>query len=75
MPFRNLGGMFDLGWPHLGEVLSHHVLRMTSTGRRVLILITYHWSKGNPLRGCAGFNYDTKAAIAHTREIRSQIKE
>ena len=27
MPFRNLGGMFDLGWPHLGEVLSHHVLR------------------------------------------------
>jgi hypothetical protein len=74
MPFRNLGGMFDLGWPHLGEVLSHHVLRMTSTGRRVLILITYHWSKGNPLRGCAGFNYDTKAAIAHTREICSQVE-
>ena len=24
MPFRNLGGMFDLGWPHLGEVLIHH---------------------------------------------------
>lgn len=21
-PFRNLGGMFDLGWPHLGEVLA-----------------------------------------------------
>ena len=74
MPFRNLGGMFDLGWPHLGEVLSHHVLRMTSTGRRVLILITYHWSKGCPLRGCAGFNYDTNAAIAHTREIRSQVE-
>ena len=29
MPFRNLGGMFDLGWPHLGEVLAHYVLRMT----------------------------------------------
>lgn len=41
MPFRNLGGMFDLGWPHLGEVLAHHVLRMTSAGRRVLFLITY----------------------------------
>mgnify|MGYP000152855404 CR=1 FL=1 len=25
MPFRNLGGMFDLGWPHLGEVLAHQV--------------------------------------------------
>jgi hypothetical protein len=74
MPFRNLGGMFDLGWPYLGEVLSHHVLRMTRTGRRVLILITYHWSKGNPLRGCAGFHFDTKAAIAHTHEIRNQVE-
>ena len=74
MPFRNLGGMFDLGWPYLGEVLSHHVLRMTSTGHRVLILITYHWSKGSPRRGCAGFNYDTHAAVAHTLEIRSQVE-
>jgi len=74
MPFRNLGGMFDLGWPHLGEVLSHHVLRMTSVGRRVLIIITYHWSKGNPLRGCAGFNFDNAAAIAHTHEIRHQVE-
>ena len=37
-PIRNLGGMFNLGWPHLGEVLAHHVLRMTSSGRRVLVL-------------------------------------
>lgn len=75
MPFRNLGGIFDLGWPHLGEVLAHHVLRMTSAGRRVLFLITYHWSKGNPQRGCAGFQYNTAAAIAHTREIRQQIEQ
>lgn len=75
MPFRNLGGIFDLGWPHLGEVLAHHVFRMTSAGRRVLFLITYHWSTGNPQRGCAGFQYDTAAAIAHTREIRQQIEQ
>ena len=74
MPFRNLGGIFDLGWPHLGEVLAHHVQRMTGTGRRVLFLITYHWSRGNPRRGCAGFNYDTAAAIAHTEEIRRQVE-
>jgi hypothetical protein len=74
MPFRNLGGMFDLGWPYLGEVLSHHVLRMTSTGRCVLVLITYHWSKGDPRRGCAGFNYDTAAAVAHTYDIRRQVE-
>jgi len=74
MPFRNLGGIFDLGWPHLGEVLAHHVLRMTGSGRRVLFLITYHWSRGNPRRGCAGFGYDTAAAIAHTQQIRRQVE-
>jgi len=51
MPFRNLGGMFDLGWPHLGEVVAHHVQRMVRTGRSVLFLVTYHWSKGDPTRG------------------------
>lgn len=74
MPFRNLGGIFDLGWPHLGEVLTSHVQRMVHTGRRVLFLITYHFSKGDPRRGCAGFNYDTEAAIAHTQEIRRQVE-
>ena len=74
MPFRNLGGMFDLGWPHLGEVLAHHVQRMVSEGRRVLFLITYHWSKGDPARGCAGFAYNTQAANDHTQEIRSQVE-
>lgn len=75
MPFRNLGGMFDLGWPHLGEVLIHHVLKMTGAGRRVLVLITYHWSRGDPKRGCAGFRYDTAAAIAHTQAIRKQMSQ
>ena len=26
MPFRNLGGRFDLGWPHLGEVVTQYVM-------------------------------------------------
>ena len=73
MPFRNLGGMFDLGWPHLGEVLTHHVQRMVGQGRRVLFLVTYHFSKGDPHRGCAGFKYDTAAAIQHTYAIRAQM--
>ena len=73
-PFRNLGGMFDMGWPHLGEVLAQYVHRMVRSGRRVLILITYHFSRGDVLRGCSGFNCDTGAAIAHTHEIRSQME-
>jgi len=73
-PFRNLGGMFDLGWPHLGEVLAHSVQREVAEGRRVLILITYHFSRGDRKRGCAGFNYDTEAAFTFTLRIRQQAE-
>jgi hypothetical protein len=73
-PFRNLGGMFNLGWPHLGEVLANYVHDQVSTGRQVLLLITYHYSKSDKQRGCAGFNYDTDAARAHTYAIKLQIE-
>lgn len=73
-PFRNLGGMFDMGWPHLGEVLAQYVQRMVKDGRRVLILITYHFSRGDVHRGCSGFDCDTGAAIAHTRQIQRQME-
>ncbi len=72
-PFRNLGGIFDLGWPHLGEVIAHHVLGKVADGRRVLVLVTYHYSKGDPKRGCSGFGHDTAAALAHMGEVRDQL--
>ncbi|MCU7810869.1 MAG: carboxysome shell carbonic anhydrase [Candidatus Thiodiazotropha sp. (ex Notomyrtea botanica)] len=74
-PFRNLGGMFNLGWPHLGEVLSNYLQNIVSEGRRSMFLITYHFSKGDPQRGCAGFNYDTEAAKAHTYQIKKQVEQ
>ena len=49
-PFRNLGGIFDLGWPHLGETLVGHVDKVVSAGRQGLMMITYHFSKGDPAR-------------------------
>lgn len=73
MPFRNLGGMFNLGWPHLGEILTHHVQSMIQAGRRVLLLITYHWSRGDVKRGCAGFHYNRQASMEHTWAIRDQV--
>jgi hypothetical protein len=73
-PFRNLGGMFDLGWPHLGEVLTNHVQGVVSAGRRALMLITYHFSRGDPRRGRAGFDYNTDAAIEHTYGIKRQVE-
>jgi hypothetical protein len=73
-PIRNLGGMFNLGWPHLGEVLANYVHERVSTGRRVLMLITYHFSRGSKHRGCAGFCFDTEAAKAHTYAIKKQVE-
>ena len=73
-PFRNLGGMFNLGWPHLGEMLTGHVMDVVSAGRRALILITYHFSRGDARRGCAGFGFDTQAAIAHVLEVKAQVE-
>ncbi|ADU65841.1 hypothetical protein Selin_1106 [Desulfurispirillum indicum S5] len=73
-PMRNLGGMFDLGWPYLGEVLFNSVNDAVSAGKKVLILITYHYSKGSRERGCAGFHYDCDAAMEHTYQIRQQVE-
>jgi hypothetical protein len=42
---------------------------VVSRGQRVLLLITYHYSKGDKHRGCAGFNYDTQAARPYTYTI------
>jgi Carboxysome Shell Carbonic Anhydrase len=73
-PFRNLGGRFDMGWPYFGEVLAEHVESMVKQGRRTMVLITYHYSKGDPHRGCAGFNYDVGAARSHTFDLKRQVE-
>lgn len=73
-PFRNLGGMFNLGWPHLGETLVDVVGKVVAAGRRTLVVITYHYSKGDIHRGCAGFNYDTAAARRHAYEIKAEVE-
>jgi hypothetical protein len=74
LSFRNLGGIFDLGWPHLGGVLNSAVQEAVQEGRPVLLLITYHFSRGDPARGCAGFDCDTRAAFEHTCRIRGQVE-
>lgn len=73
-PFRNLGGIFNLGWPYLGDMVADTVQGAIREGRRVLIIITYHFSRGEKARGCAGFNCDKDAAIAHAYTIREQLE-
>lgn len=74
-PIRNLGGRFDLGWPYFGEILTEEVERTVRHGRRTLILISYHYSKGDKQRGCAGWGYNTDAAREHAIRIKRQVEE
>ncbi|WP_045476819.1 hypothetical protein [Serpentinimonas barnesii] len=74
-PFRNLGGMFNLGWPYLSQLLIDYVNTQTQSGRRVLLLITYHWSRGERKRGCAGFRYRRDDSLAHAWAIHAQVSE
>lgn len=73
-PFRNLGGIFDLGWPYLGELLTDTVGEAIRAGHGALMIITYHFSRGDRMRGCAGFNCDVEAALAHAQRIRAQAE-
>ncbi len=72
-PFRNLGGRFNMGWPHFQAVLADWKNYSIRRGRHCLILVTYHFSAGDPHRGCAGFGYDTEAAIAFTKKLTHDI--
>jgi hypothetical protein len=74
-PFRNLGGIFHLGWPYLGEMLTDAVHAAIHGGNGVLLIISYHFSRGDLARGCAGFACDAEAALAHANEIRRQAEQ
>ncbi|MDB5236940.1 MAG: hypothetical protein JWL88_42 [Parcubacteria group bacterium] len=71
-PFRNIGGKFDFGWPWLAELMKQEVNDATLNGSDVLIMMTYHYSKGDHHRGCAGFNYDTESARAGATALVAQ---
>ena len=73
-PYRNIGGYFDLGWPYLGEDLQKWVEYGVSKVRKSLVMITYHYSKGDDHRGCAGFNHDKEASIKFTLDFHQQVK-
>ncbi len=74
-PIRNIGGRFDMGWPHFGEVMTEQVQHMVRHGHQALILINYHYSKGDPQRGCAGWGYNTDVARDHAFRIQRQMEE
>jgi hypothetical protein len=49
------------------------VEKVVRQGRQVLMMITYHYAKGDPRRGCAGFHYRTEDARAHAFGLRDEF--
>lgn len=74
-PFRNIGGLFDLGWPYFGSIFEKWVNYCLAKGRPCLAFVTYHFSKGDTHRGCAGHAYNTPNAIACAVRQHAQIWE
>jgi len=72
MSFKNIGGVFDLGWGLLGRIVIDRMNSAISHNRKVLILATYHYAKGHSGRGCAGHNHDTDAAYRAACRVRIQ---
>jgi hypothetical protein len=74
-PFRNIGGKFDLGAPLLNDLVVQARRESLSAGSRMLALCTYHYSKEDDHRGCAGHNYETKAAMEEALRIKQQFED
>ena len=72
-PFRNIGGMFDLGWPFFSALMKEWVEKSVRHGNDCLVLITYHYSKGDTHRGCAGHGFDTEAAKNMAYRLQNQF--
>jgi len=74
-PFRHIGGKFLLGDPYLGRLVLDAKETAIHEGRSTLALCTYHFSKGNTHRGCAGHNYDTQSARDGAFALKKEFEE
>ncbi len=74
-PMRNVGAKFRLGWPHVRDVIVDQYEYALSKGRACLAIVTYHYSRGDNARGCAGFNGDTDAARRFASDFKRQLME
>lgn len=71
-PYRQMGGIFDLGDPYLGSLIEGWVNYAVSKRRKCLILSTYHFSRGDHRRGCAGHGENTKEALRWAKQLLNQ---
>jgi hypothetical protein len=71
-PYRNIGGKFSLGDAGLRSIIRKSI--ENARPRRTIILCTYHFSKGDHHRGCAGHQHDTKAAMRGAIRLKREFE-
>lgn len=74
-PWRNLGGKFDLGWFGFALSMQEWVDYATVRGRNSLVVVTYHYARGDTHRGCRGFDYDIAEARDFTLGLKRQFNK
>ncbi|NTV41156.1 MAG: hypothetical protein HGA61_02685 [Candidatus Moranbacteria bacterium] len=72
--FRNLGGQFNFGWKGLKAAVTDFVQKSHDEGRGSLGIVTYHYSKGDPKRGCAGHKCNVGASIDGAMAFKRQLR-
>jgi len=74
--FRNIGGKFNMGWLTFEKGFREIVEANHYCGcGGCLAIITYHYSKGDSLRGCAGYKFDKKKSIEGAIGFRGQMEK
>ena len=73
-PLRNIGGVFDLGWPALEMRLTEFVDDSIRLGVQNIIMTTYHYSAGSAGRGCRGHSYDVERSKQSSQQLVEQIE-
>ena len=72
-PWRNLGGMFDIGWFGFAQSIKEWFDYAVNQGHDCLVFATYHFAKGDRERGCRGFHYDIDVARESTKKLKDQF--
>jgi len=72
-PYRNIGGIFHLGWPFFQQAIEGWKKYADSKDRDAVVFVTYHYSKGDKHRGCAGHGYDTDKAREESLQLKKEF--
>lgn len=72
---RNIGGMFDLGWPSLRTRMVECVKYARAHGIKVVFIVGYHFSASDASRGCAGHDHNVGDALRSAERFARQLAD